>query len=45
MPINGAATTAHTLLRLLSGRHKEVNWVVYVLTALFLARFIYLGAN
>jgi len=35
--------TAHTLLRLLSGRHKEVNWVVYVLTALFLARFVYMG--
>ncbi len=35
--------TAHTLLRVFSGRHKEVNWVVYVLTALFLARFIYMG--
>jgi AGZA family xanthine/uracil permease-like MFS transporter len=35
--------TAHTLLRVFSGRHKEVNWVVYVLTALFLARFVYMG--
>ena len=35
--------TAHTLLRVFSGRHKEVNWVVYLLTALFLVRFIYMG--
>ena len=35
--------TAHTLLRVFSGRHKEVNWVVYLLTALFLVRFVYMG--
>ena len=35
--------TAHTLLRVFSGRYKEVNWVVYVLTALFLVRFVYMG--
>jgi AGZA family xanthine/uracil permease-like MFS transporter len=35
--------TAHTLLQVLSGRGREVNWVVYVLTALFLIRFFYLG--
>ena len=35
--------TAHTLLRVFSGRHKEVNWVVYMLTALFLVRFVYVG--
>jgi hypothetical protein len=27
----------------LRGRGREVNWVVYVLTALFAARFFYLG--
>ena len=35
--------TAHTLLQVLGGRAKEVNWVVYALTALFLVRFFYLG--
>ena len=35
--------TAHTLLQVLSGRARDVNWVVYVLTALFLLRFFYLG--
>jgi AGZA family xanthine/uracil permease-like MFS transporter len=35
--------TSYTLLRLLRGRFREVNWVVYALTALFLARFFYLG--
>jgi AGZA family xanthine/uracil permease-like MFS transporter len=35
--------TAHTLLQVLAGRAREVNWVVYVLTALFLIRFFYLG--
>ena len=36
--------TAHTLLRVLSGQWKKVNWLVYVLTGLFLLRFFYLGA-
>lgn len=36
--------TAHTLLRVLSGEWRKVNWLVYVLTALFLLRFFYLGA-
>ncbi|MBY0502591.1 MAG: NCS2 family permease [Bryobacteraceae bacterium] len=35
--------TAHTLLQVLAGRGREVNWVVYALTALFLLRFFYLG--
>lgn len=35
--------TAHTLLRLLRGEFRHVNWLVYLLTALFLARFIYLA--
>jgi AGZA family xanthine/uracil permease-like MFS transporter len=35
--------TAFTLLKLLRGKFREVNWVVYVLTALFLARFVYMA--
>ncbi len=35
--------TAYTLLKVLRGQYREVNWLVYVLTALFIARFIYLG--
>jgi adenine/guanine/hypoxanthine permease len=35
--------TAYTLMHVLRGRLREVNWMVYVLTALFLIRFYYLG--
>lgn len=35
--------TAHTLLRVLNGEARRVHWLVYVLTALFLLRFFYLG--
>ena len=35
--------TAFTLLKLLRGKFREVNWFVYVLTLLFMARFFYLG--
>jgi AGZA family xanthine/uracil permease-like MFS transporter len=35
--------TAYTLLRMLRGEFRKVSWLVYVLTALFLARFYYLG--
>jgi AGZA family xanthine/uracil permease-like MFS transporter len=35
--------SAYTLLKVLRGRFREVNWMVYVLTLLFLARFFYLG--
>jgi AGZA family xanthine/uracil permease-like MFS transporter len=35
--------TAFTLLKLLRGEFRKVSLVVYVLTALFLARFYYLG--
>jgi len=34
---------AYTLLKLLRGQGREVNWLVYGLTALFIVRFIYLG--
>ena len=34
---------AHTLLRLLRGQGREINWLVYLLTLLFVLRFVYLG--
>ncbi|MDX2153340.1 MAG: NCS2 family permease [Bryobacteraceae bacterium] len=37
--------TAHTLLRLARGEFRTISWLVYLLTALFLIRFIYLGAG
>jgi AGZA family xanthine/uracil permease-like MFS transporter len=33
---------AYTLLKILRGRFREVNWMVYALTILFIARFWYL---
>ena len=35
--------TAYTVMHVLRGKFREVNWMVYVLTALFLVRFYYLG--
>jgi len=35
--------TAFTLLKILRGKFRHVNWLVYVLTALFIARFVYLS--
>lgn len=35
--------TAYTLLRVVAGEWRKVNWLVYLLTALFVARFFYLG--
>lgn len=34
---------AHAGLRLVSGKGRDVHWFVYILAALFLLRFIYLG--
>ena len=34
---------AFTFLRTLQGRHREINWLMYALTALFLLRFFYLA--
>ena len=33
---------AYTLLKVLRGQGREVNWLVYGLTVLFIARFVYL---
>jgi AGZA family xanthine/uracil permease-like MFS transporter len=35
---------AYTLLRIARGEFRKVGWMVYVLTGLFIARFIYLGS-
>jgi len=37
--------TAYTLIKILRGRFREVNWFVYLLTALFVARFFYLSGH
>lgn len=34
---------AYTLLRMFRGEFRRVSWLVYVLTALFIARFVYLS--
>jgi AGZA family xanthine/uracil permease-like MFS transporter len=35
--------TAYTLLKVLRGQYRDVNWLVYGLTLLFIMRFVYLG--
>jgi Permeases len=37
--------TAYTLLCISRGEFRRVNWLVYVLTGLFLLRFYYLGTH
>src|SRR6266852_2417620 len=37
--------TAYTVLKIARGEFRDVNWLVYVLTALFVVRFFYLGAG
>jgi AGZA family xanthine/uracil permease-like MFS transporter len=37
--------SAFALLKIASGRWREVNWLVYALTALFIARFAFLGRS
>ena len=37
--------TAYVILKVARGEFRSVNWLVYVLAALFIARFIYLGAG
>jgi AGZA family xanthine/uracil permease-like MFS transporter len=37
--------TAYALLRILRGEFRQVNWLVYVLAALFLIRFYYVGGG
>jgi AGZA family xanthine/uracil permease-like MFS transporter len=44
---NGLAIgfTMYTLLQVLAGQWRSVNWIVYLLTALFILRFVYLGTG
>ncbi len=35
--------TSYTLLRVACGQARQVNWMVYLLTALFIVRFLYIG--
>ena len=35
--------SSYTLLKILRGQYREVNWMVYALTILFIARFIYIA--
>jgi len=35
--------TAYTLMKMARGKFRQVNWFVYALTALFIARFVYLS--
>jgi adenine/guanine/hypoxanthine permease len=41
----GIGFTVHTILRVLQGEPRQVPWLVYVMTALFLARFFLLGGE
>lgn len=36
---------AYTAIKVLRGKFRQVNWLVYLLTALFLFRFLYLGKS
>ena len=36
---------AYTLLKVARGKFRDVNWLVYALTLLFIARFVYLGSG
>jgi len=35
--------TAYTLMKIVRGKLRQVNWFVYVMTALFVSRFVYLA--
>jgi AGZA family xanthine/uracil permease-like MFS transporter len=35
--------TAYTIMKMSRGKFRQVNWFVYALTALFVARFVYLS--
>jgi AGZA family xanthine/uracil permease-like MFS transporter len=37
--------TSYTLIKLFRGEFRQINWLVYVLTILFLVRFYYLGGG
>jgi AGZA family xanthine/uracil permease-like MFS transporter len=37
--------TAYTVLKIARGEFRDINWLVYVLTLLFIVRFFYLGSG
>ncbi len=37
--------TSYAVLRVVRGKFRHTHWLVYVLAALFIARFLYLGSN
>jgi AGZA family xanthine/uracil permease-like MFS transporter len=37
--------TSYAALRILRGEFRRTHWLVYLLAALFIARFIYLGSS
>lgn len=37
--------TTHALLKVLRGKFRTVNWLLYLLTALLIPRFQYMGAQ
>ena len=41
----GFGIIAWAVLHLATGKFRRQDWLLYILAALFLARFIYLGAN
>jgi adenine/guanine/hypoxanthine permease len=41
----GFGFTSYALLRMIRGEFREIHWLVYVLAALFIARFVYLGST
>jgi hypothetical protein len=44
-PASPSASVPIRLIKVLRGRFRDVSWMVYTLTALFIARFYYLGAG
>lgn len=35
---------SYTVVNAITGRHRQINWLVYLLTAIFLLRFLWLGS-
>ena len=35
--------SAYTMIKLLRGKYRQVSWIVYLLTAIFIVRFAYLA--
>lgn len=42
-PIALAPAMGHNFLKLVTGRGREVHWLVYLFSVLFIARYVYVG--